>query len=145
MASTVKQRSRSKRSKRQITEINVTPFVDVMLVLLVVFMITAPLLTVGVSVDLPKTKANNVGGNDEPLIVSYNEEGKIFIQDTEVDINTLAPRIKAISENNKDVRIFIRADKNLPYGEVMVLMGELVHEGFTKVALISSGETVKAK
>ncbi|MBT4464281.1 MAG: biopolymer transporter ExbD, partial [Rhodospirillaceae bacterium] len=90
--------------RRPMSEINVTPMVDVMLVLLVIFMVTAPLLTVGVTVDLPKTKASVVPGQDEPLAVSVNAEGKVFLQDTELELSGLVPRLKAITGNNPDVR-----------------------------------------
>lgn len=119
------------------SEINVTPFVDVMLVLLVIFMITAPLLTVGVQVDLPKTKAGVVEGNDEPLAVSVDAEGRIFIQDTETEIVGLAPKLKAITGNNPDVRIFVRGDAAVDYGRVMVVMGVINDAGYKKVALIA--------
>ena len=119
------------------SEINVTPFVDVMLVLLVIFMVTAPLLTVGVSVDLPKTKAKVIPGKDEPLAISINNQGIIFIQDTEVELNTLTARLKAISKNRKDSRIFIRGDKNIDYGRVMEVMSEVTAAGFNKVSLIT--------
>ena len=140
MASYHNIRRSRRRSQKQMASINVTPFVDVMLVLLVVFMLTAPLLTVGVHVDLPKTKAGNISGNDEPLVISYTHEEKIFLQETEVAWDKLTPRIQAISNNNKDLRIFIRADENLAYGRVMELMGNLASEGFTRVSLISQNK-----
>ncbi len=119
------------------SEINVTPMVDVMLVLLVIFMVTAPLLTVGVEVDLPKTKAGEIHGQDEPLAVSIDKEGKLFVQDTEVELNGLAPLLLEISKNNQDVRIFVRGDEKIDYGTVMRVMGTLNNAGFTKVALIA--------
>ncbi|MBT3238603.1 MAG: protein TolR [Rhodospirillaceae bacterium] len=123
--------------RRPMSEINVTPMVDVMLVLLVIFMVTAPLLTVGVTVDLPKTKASVVPGQDEPLAVSVNAEGKVFLQDTELELSGLVPRLKAITGNNPDVRIFVRGDKNVNYGRVMQVMGVVNAAGFRKVALIT--------
>ena len=119
------------------SDINVTPMVDVMLVLLVIFMVTAPLLTVGVTVDLPKTKAAAIAGQDEPLAVSVNAEGRIFLQDTEVELEALAPRLMAVTENNPDVRIFIRGDKGIPYGLVMTVVGTINAAGFKKVALVT--------
>jgi biopolymer transport protein TolR len=132
-----KRHGRRRRSSRAMSEINVTPMVDVMLVLLVIFMVAAPLLTVGVEVDLPKTKAGAVRGQDEPLAVSINKEGKVFVQDTEVDMDGLAPFLLEISKNNQDIRIFVRGDEKIDYGSVMQVMGVLNKAGFTKVALIT--------
>ena len=126
------------RYKRgHISEINVTPLVDVMLVLLVIFMVTAPLLTVGVTVDLPKTKAAAIPGQDEPLAVSVDAKGQIFLQDTKLELAGLVPRLMAITGNNPDVRIFIRGDKAIDYGRVMEVMGTVNAAGFNKVALIT--------
>jgi biopolymer transport protein TolR len=119
------------------SEINVTPMVDVMLVLLVIFMVTAPLLTVGVPVDLPKTKAEVLTEADEPLVISLNAEGKIFLQETETDLDGLVPRLQAITENKADTRIFVRGDKAIAYGRVMELMGRVASAGFSRVALIA--------
>ena len=122
---------------RAISEINVTPMVDVMLVLLVVFMITAPLLTVGVPVDLPKTAASRIVGQDEPLAISLNAEGRLFLQDTEVALDQLVPRLIAITEAKRDTRIFLRGDRTISYGQVMQVMGTLNLAGFNRVALIT--------
>jgi len=119
------------------SEINVTPFVDVMLVLLVIFMITAPLLTVGVQVDLPKTKASTIKGNDEPLAVSVDKDGKVYIQDSETAVDAVAAKLRAISSNNSDIRIFVRGDAGVNYGRVMEIMGVINAAGFRKVALIA--------
>ena len=119
------------------SEINVTPFVDVMLVLLVVFMITAPLLTVGVPIDLPKTAASNLQGNEEPLTVSINDKGKIYLQKTLVKQEELVARMLAISENLTSRRIFVRGDRLVDYGTVMEVMGSLNAAGFNKVALVT--------
>ncbi|MDP6031374.1 MAG: protein TolR [Alphaproteobacteria bacterium] len=119
------------------SEINVTPMVDVMLVLLVIFMVTAPLLTVGVPVDLPKTKAAVLTEAEEPLVISLNAEGKIFLQETETDLDGLVPRLQAITENKADTRIFVRGDKAIAYGRVMELMGRVASAGFSRVALIA--------
>lgn len=124
-------------SYRPMSEINVTPMVDVMLVLLVVFMITAPLLTVGVPVDLPKTKASVIGGEDEPLVVTLTAEGKLFLQDTEVELDKLVARLTAITENRKETRVFVRGDRKIAYGRVMEVMGRINLAGFTRVALIT--------
>ncbi len=126
-----------RQTYRPMAEINVTPFVDVMLVLLVVFMVTAPLLTVGVKVDLPRTDSPLIQGQDEPLAVSVDASGQIFVQDTAVEITELAPRLVAITANKPDTRIFVRGDKAIDYGRVMEVMGTLNVAGFTKVALIT--------
>ena len=130
---------------RPMSEINVTPMVDVMLVLLVIFMVTAPLLTVGVQVDLPKTKASLIPGEDEPLTISVNAEGTIFLQETELELAALAPRLAAITGNNPDVRIFVRGDKAISYGRVMEVMGTINAAGFRKVALVAQMPGPKAK
>jgi len=118
-------------------EINVTPFVDVMLVLLIVFMVTAPLLTVGVPVDLPKTEASQINNPDEPLVVTIDAERRFYIQETEVPRDRLVPRLRAITAANQDQRIFVRGDQSIAYGEVMGLMGLINAAGFDRVALIA--------
>jgi len=123
--------------RKPMSEINVTPMVDVMLVLLIIFMVTAPLLTVGVQVDLPQTRAAVIPGKDEPISVSVNREGKIFIQDTEVELAALGARLAAIVGNNPEARIFVRGDKGINYGRVMETMGAINAAGFSKVALVS--------
>jgi biopolymer transport protein TolR len=131
-------RTRShRRSARLVSEINVTPFVDVMLVLLVIFMVTAPLLTAGVDVDLPKTQAAQATGQDEPLVVSVNAQKKIYLQETELERDALIARLKAITANKPEQRIFVRGDRMLPYGDVMEVMGALSAAGFSKVALVA--------
>ena len=119
------------------SEINVTPFVDVMLVLLIVFMVTAPLLTVGVPVDLPKTQASQLSDQVEPLVVTVNAEGRLFIQETETEAGQLVPRLQAITQNKPDTRIYVRGDQAINYGRVMEGMGLINSAGFTKVALIA--------
>lgn len=130
------------RRKRfqQMSEINVTPFVDVMLVLLIVFMVTAPLLTVGVPLDLPKTKAANIEGNDEPLVISINSDGQIYLEDIPVALDGLVPKLVAVTKAKKDQRIFIRGDQSIDYGRVLAVMGEVQSAGFKKLAMISGGE-----
>jgi biopolymer transport protein TolR len=118
-------------------EINVTPFVDVMLVLLIVFMVTAPLLTVGVEVDLPKTEAGQINADAAPLIVSIKSDGALYLQEAEVATDGLIPRLKAISNANPDVRIFVRGDTAVSYGAVLGVMGRIQAAGFTKVALVA--------
>ena len=122
---------------RPMGEINVTPFVDVMLVLLIVFMVTAPLLTVGVEVDLPKTKAGQINADAAPLVVSIKADGSLHLQDTEVPGDALVPRLQAISDANPLVRIFVRGDKAVAYGEVLGVMGRIQAAGFERVALVA--------
>lgn len=130
--------SRRNRFKRDpMTEINVTPFVDVMLVLLVIFMITAPMMTAGVNVDLPKSAAKAISGQDEPLNVAVTSSGDIYIQKTQVKLDELANKLKAIAGENKEIRIFVRGDKNVDYGRIMQAVGEINAAGFTKVSLVT--------
>lgn len=130
-------RSTGGRRHRPMGEINVTPFVDVMLVLLIVFMVTAPLLTVGVEVDLPKTKAGAINADAAPLVVSIKSDGSLYLQETGVEPQALIPRLKAISNANPDVRIFVRGDRAVSYGEVLSVMGRIQSAGFEKVALVA--------
>ena len=125
------------KKNRVISQINVTPFVDVMLVLLIVFMITAPLLTVGVSVDLPKTKASQLNSKGDPIIISIKKNGELYIQEREIDILQLLPRLKAISSGNKNLRIYVRGDKDVPYGLVLDIIAKIKSSGFKKVALVA--------
>ena len=127
-----------KRSEREpMSEINVTPFVDVMLVLLIIFMVTAPLLTVGVQVDLPETSADTLPEESEPLTLTINSKGEVFIQETKIEFDNLIKKILAVSKNRTDTRIYVRGDKTIIYGRVLEIMGLLSGSGFTKVALIS--------
>ncbi len=127
-----------KRSEREpMSEINVTPFVDVMLVLLIIFMVTAPLLTVGVQVDLPETSDDTLPEESEPLTLTINSKGEVFIQETKIEFDNLIKKILAVSNNRTDTRIYVRGDKTINYGRVLEVMGKLSGSGFTKVALIS--------
>ena len=127
-----------KRSEREpMSEINVTPFVDVMLILLIIFMVTAPLLTVGVQVDLPETSADTLPEETEPLTLTINSKGEVFIQETKIEFDNLIKKILAVSKNRTDTRIYVRGDKTINYGRVLEVMGKLSGSGFTKVALIS--------
>mgnify|MGYP001423052025 FL=1 len=127
-----------KRSKKEpMSEINVTPFVDVMLVLLIIFMVTAPLLTVGVQVDLPESAADSLPDDQEPLTLSINSKGEIYIQEHQVTYQKMIPKLLAIAKNRTDTRIYVRGDKTINYGRVLEIMGMLSGSGFTKVALIS--------
>ena len=131
----------------RMSEINVTPFVDVMLVLLIVFMVTAPLMTVGVPVDLPKTKAAAITNSEDPLVISVDAEGDIYVQDTLVPIDKLAARLIAITGSNPEIRIFVRGDKSIDYGTVMTVMGRVNAAGFKKVSLLAKlpHQAVKVK
>ena len=129
--------ARRRSRHRPMGDINVTPMVDVMLVLLIVFMVTAPLLTVGVPVDLPKTQAGQVYADQALLVVTIRENGELYLQDTEIASDQLIPRLSAIGKANKDVRIFVRGDKDVAYGEVLVLMGRIQSAGFERVALVA--------
>ena len=129
--------SRGRTRTPPMSEINVTPMVDVMLVLLIVFMVTAPLMTVGVQIDLPKTKAKILQGQDEPLAITIDAQGQVYLQDTEIDIEGLVPRLRAITNNNPDVRIFVRGDASVNYGRVMEVMGTVNAAGYKKVALVT--------
>ena len=125
------------KKNKVISQINVTPFVDVMLVLLIVFMITAPLLTVGVSVDLPKTKASQLNSKGDPIIISIKKNGALFIQEREIDTLQLLPRLIAISSGNKNLRVYVRGDKDVPYGLVLNTIAKIKSSGFKKVALVA--------
>ncbi len=126
-----------RRAYQPVSAINITPFVDVMLVLLVVFMVTAPLMTVAVPVDLPKTQAHTLNQDKEPLVVSIDSEGKVYLQDKFLKIEDLVPKLQAISGANPEARIFVRGDKSLAYGRIMEIMGRLNVAGFTHVALVA--------
>ena len=130
-------RWRGRHRTSPMSEINVTPMVDVMLVLLVIFMVTAPLLTVGVQVDLPKTKASIIQGQDEPLAITVDAAGQLYLQETEIELEGLVPRLAAITSNNPDVRIFVRGDAAINYGRVMEVMGTINAAGYKKVALVT--------
>lgn len=133
-------RSGLRERYRPMSEINVTPFVDVMLVLLVVFMVTAPLLTVGVPIDLPKTAAPTLEGQDEPLEITVDAEGVIYLQETATELDELVPRLVAITGRQPDTRIFVRGDAAITYGRVMQVMGTITVAGFTRVALITDSQ-----
>ncbi|MGX1198894.1 protein TolR [Parvibaculum sp. MBR-TMA-1.3b-4.2] len=128
-------------SRPPMSEINVTPMVDVMLVLLIVFMVAAPLLTVGVPVDLPKTQAEPLTGDTEPLTITIAKDGKVFVQETEVDPDKLVDQLLAIGENGYKQRIFVRADKDVTHGKVMEIMGRISAAGFSKVGLVTDTDT----
>jgi biopolymer transport protein TolR len=132
-----------RRRRPRMSEINVTPFVDVMLVLLIVFMVTAPLLTVGVSVDLPEARSSPLPGQDEPLTVSVTREGTVFLQESEIALPDLGPRLLAITERRPDARIFVRGDRVIDYGRVMEVVGAIHAAGFNRVALVTEFREVR--
>ena len=124
------------------SEINVTPMVDVMLVLLIIFMVSAPLLTVGVPLDLPQTQAKSLDNDKEPLTVSVNTKGEVFLQNSEIKVDELVPKLQAITQarGGNDERIYVRGDKKVDYGTVMRVMGRLSAAGFRRVALVTEVE-----
>jgi biopolymer transport protein TolR len=136
MATDLLQGSNRRRRYRPMAEINVTPMVDVMLVLLVIFMVTAPLLTVGIPVNLPETKAEPLSNPDEPLVVTIKDSGEIYLQETQIADDALVPRLQAITASKPDTKIFIRGDKKIDYGRVMQVMGMIKTAGFAQVALV---------
>ena len=129
----------SKKRKRysQMSDINVTPFVDVMLVLLIVFMVTAPLLTVGIPVDLPKVKASALTDQKDPLEITVKIGGEVYLGESRVEVENLIPRLNAITELNKDARIYVRGDRVVAYGRIMEIMSLVNSAGYTKVALVT--------
>ena len=122
---------------RPLAEINVTPLVDVMLVLLIIFMVTAPLMTSGVNVDLPKTSANPVNTDSTPITISVNAEGKVFVQNDQVTMADLVAKLQDVTHGQADRRIFVRGDQSITYGQIMQVMGTIVSGGFSKVALLA--------
>ena len=119
------------------SEINVTPFVDVMLVLLIVFMVTAPLLTVGIKVDLPKVKATALTDIKDPIEITVKLDGEVYIGESKVEVQNLIPRLNAITEQNTEARIYIRGDRVVAYGRIMEIMSIINSAGYIKVALIT--------
>ena len=133
---------RKHRRRSVMSEINVTPFVDVMLVLLIIFMVSAPLLTVGVPIDLPQTQAKSLDQDREPLTVSVNLKGQIFLQNSEIKVEELVPKLQAITQarGGFDERVYVRGDRKVDYGAVMRVMGRLSAAGFHRVALVTEVE-----
>ena len=133
---------RRSRRQRVMSEINVTPMVDVMLVLLIIFMVSAPLLTVGVPIDLPQTKAKSLDQDKEPLTISVNTKGEIYLQNSEIKIEELVAKLQAVTQarGGSDERIYVRGDKKVDYGTVMRVMGRLSSAGFRRVALVTEVE-----
>jgi biopolymer transport protein TolR len=136
-------RRRGRRSGRRaalMAEINVTPMVDVMLVLLIIFMVAAPMLTVGVPVDLPQSSAPALSEEREPLTISVNNNGEIFLQNTKVELKDIVPRLNAITKQGYEERVYVRGDRNVNYGQVMKVMGTISAAGFKRVALVTEVE-----
>jgi biopolymer transport protein TolR len=133
---------RPRRRRTVMSEINVTPFVDVMLVLLIIFMVSAPLLTVGVPIDLPQSQAKALDQDREPLTLSVNVQGQVFLQDKEIKVDDLVPKLKAITDarGGLDAQIYVRGDKKVDYGTMMRVMGRLSAAGYHKVALVTEVE-----
>jgi biopolymer transport protein TolR len=121
-----------------IAEINVTPMVDVMLVLLIIFMVAAPLMTVGVPVDLPQTKAKEMNAETQPITISVNKEGAIFLQEQPIQLDELVPKLQAISKTGYEERIFVRGDMNAGYGTVMQVMASISAAGYKNIGLVTA-------
>jgi biopolymer transport protein TolR len=133
---------RKHHRQRVMSEINVTPMVDVMLVLLIIFMVSAPLLTVGVPIDLPQSQAKSLDQDKEPLTVSVNDKGQIFLQNSEIASNDLIPKMLAVADarGGVETRVYVRGDKKVDYGTMMQVMGRLSSAGFHRVALVTEFE-----
>jgi biopolymer transport protein TolR len=136
--------SRRKSSFKANSEINVTPLVDVMLVLLIIFMVAAPLMTVGVPIELPETKAKQLQSNNEPLSVSVDKDGKVYIQEVEIALDGLAKKLESLAKAGVEEQVFVHADASVDYGFVMKVMGELNAAGFKKLGLVTGMEATKA-
>ena len=134
---------RRKHHRRKVmSEINVTPMVDVMLVLLIIFMVSAPLLTVGVPIDLPQSQAKSLDQDKEPLTVSVNDKGQVYLQNAEIEMKDLVPKLEAVAQarGGSEARVYVRGDKNVNYGTMMQVMGRLSSAGFHRVALVTEFE-----
>src|ERR1035438_4823913 len=133
---------RKHHRQKVMSEINVTPMVDVMLVLLIIFMVSAPLLTVGVPIDLPQSQAKSLEQDKEPLTLSVNEKGKVFLQNAEISMDDLIPKLQAVAQarGGNDARVYVRGDKKVDYGTMMKVMGQLSAAGFHRVALVTEFE-----
>ena len=130
-------RRRGGRRHSPMADINMTPFIDVMLVLLIIFMVAAPLLTTGVPLDLPQTGAQSLNLEKQPLVVSIKADGKVFLMETEITLEELVPKLQAVSKTGPDERIYIRGDKSIAYGRVAEVMAVLTTAGYRKVALVN--------
>lgn len=131
-------RRRGTRRHRPMAEINMTPFIDVMLVLLIIFMVAAPMLTTGVQIDLPQTGAAALNVEKQPLVISIKSDGKIYLMEAETSLPDLVPKLKAVGKTGPEERIFVRGDKTIPYGKVAEVMAALSSAGYKKVALVNA-------
>ena len=136
-------RRRGARKHRPMSEINMTPFIDVMLVLLIIFMVAAPLLTVGVPLDLPQTKAAALNIDKQPLTISVKADGKIYLMETPITIEEMGPKLTAIAKSGPDERIYVRGDKAIAYGRVAEVMAAVTAAGYRKVALVTEPDLKK--
>ena len=134
---------RGRRSARRapVSEINVTPFVDVMLVLLIIFMVAAPLLTVGVPIDLPETRASALNSETKPITISVDEAGRVFLSETEIPVEEVVAKLQAVSKNGTEERIYVRGDRTTDYGTVMRIMGRINEAGYRNIGLVTAQET----
>jgi biopolymer transport protein TolR len=138
-------RHRNRRRRGVMAEINVTPMVDVMLVLLIIFMVSAPLLTVGVPIDLPQSQAKSLDQDKEPLTISVNDKGQVYLQNSEIKVDELVDKLKAVADarGGTEARVYVRGDKKVDYGTMMQVMGRLSGAGFHRVALVTEFEQGK--
>jgi len=136
---------RTTRSAGGFNDINITPFVDVILVLLIIFMVTAPMMTSGIVIDLPKTKSTALGGNDEPLSVTIKRDGSVYIQNSEIEPDEVGKKLTAILGEKKETRIFVRGDTAVDYGQVMHVISQITVAGYPKVALLTDQSGLKNK
>lgn len=133
----IHQANKNRNKNTLISEINVTPLVDVMLVLLIIFMITSPMLVAGINVDLPETSSSPIPGQDEPITITIDRKGAVYILETQIDRASLSDKLRAITEEKLETRIFVRGDKNVSYGDIVDVVSEINAAGFKKVALIT--------
>lgn len=136
-----RKRNRRPQQARPIAEINVTPFVDVMLVLLIIFMVAAPLLTVGVPIDLPETQAKALNSDTQPITISVNAQGEVYLQETLIPIEEIVPKLEAIAQTGYEERIYIRGDQGADYGTIMKVMGRINSAGFKNLGLVTLQES----
>lgn len=137
MGASIQGRDNGRKRRKLVNEINVTPMVDVMLVLLIIFMITSPMLVAGIEVDLPQTESAPISGSDKPLVISINKKEELYLTETLINKDALVEKLKEITKEKNDTRIFVKGDKNVSYGVIVETMARIKNAGFTKVALIS--------
>lgn len=135
-----RRRNRRAAAARPVAEINVTPFVDVMLVLLIIFMVAAPLLTVGVPIDLPESRAQQLNSDTQPITISVRNNGEIYLQETLITVDEVVPKLEAIAQTGYDERIYIRGDRDADYGEIMRVMGRINQAGYRNLGLVTLSE-----